>query len=755
MLRLLTTDCIPESCPEVAELRHARTRAMILATFGFCALIWIVTGLVDALWISGHFFLLIIGAALVTLGAVRLAARHTVLAQMVWEIGLAGLTAAGLYFYPGSFLRLFLLPLPLLAALNAGLLAGVAMQIVVTGLVAGLGVAGALPPIGAPPSLELVLGSAFLCLLGWIVGEASSSMARWSAYYAEQARASLEEARARQLELAQIQEDLVEANQELARLTNRYKALQQIAEEARQAKAEFVANVSHELRAPLNIIIGFSEVLTRSLHGTKGKARLMPSLLADIGVIQRNARHLARLVDDVLDLSQIEAGRMALSKELASVADITEEAVGAVRPLFESKGLYLNSDIEDDLPLLYCDRVRVRQILINLLSNAGRFTEQGGATVTVARRDEQVVFSVTDTGPGISEQDQERLFEPFHQADRSLRREHGGSGLGLSICRRFVEMHGGRIGIRSQLGAGTTIFFELPIAYSAEPAKGPVAPSARWISPEAEWRVRTRRFLAPHPSPGPHFVVFEHGSTMSRLLQRYAQTASFKAMQDLKAAVAELGREPAQALLVNSPDVLDPAALLEIARDLSDLPYGTPAIACWLPGVESAAQRLGVTGYLVKPVTGEELLSAVAGAGEHVRKVLVVDDDPDVLQLFGRLLTTAPTPYTVWRAETGDIALDVMRQRRPDLVLLDLMMPEKDGFQVLREKQADAAIRDIPVIVVSAKDPLEDEIATDLLVVTRKGGIGARDLLTLMQRIADALAPDGPAGPEWRETAPG
>ncbi len=755
MFRLLARERIRDHCPEVVELQQVRTRAMVLTTFGFCAVIWIAAGLLEALWISGRFFALLLGLVAITLPALQIAARRPILGQMVWEVGLALLAGAGVYLYPGSFLRAFLLPLPLLAALNAGPMAGGAIQVVVIGLIIALSASGALPPLTFSPTLELVIGSVFLYLLGWIVGEASDSMARWSVYYAERARASLEESRARQLELAQMQEDLVEANQELARLTNRYKALQRVAEEARQAKAEFVANVSHELRAPLNIIIGFSEVLTRSLSGARPAAKLTTALLADIGVIQRNARHLARLVDDVLDLSQIEAGRMALSKSWAAVAEIVEEAASAVRPLFDSKGLHLSVSVEYRVPLLYCDRVRVRQILINLLSNAGRFTEQGGAVVTVAHRDEQVVFTVADTGPGISEQDQERLFEPFHQADRSLRREHGGSGLGLSICKRFVEMHGGKIGIRSQPGSGTTIFFELPVAHPVETARPPVAPGVRWISPEAEWRLRTRKFVAPHPSPEPDFVIVERDSTMSRLLQRYLHAGSLKVTQDLSAAMAEVWREPARALLVNSPSVLDPQALLAIVRDLSSLPHGTPAIACWLPGAESAAQRLGVAGYLVKPVTGADLLSAVGRMGGQVKSVLVVDDDPDVLQLFDRFLAAGPTSYTVWRAETGDIALHTMRQRKPDLVLLDLMMPDKDGFQVLREKQMDATIRDIPVIVISARDPFEDEIGTDLLLVSRKGGIRARELLTLVQAVADTLTPDRPAGPEWKGSAPG
>ena len=300
------------------------------------------------------------------------------------------------------------------------------------------------------------------------------TLAEWSLFNFNLARKNLDEAREQRLELKETQEDLVKANQELARLANRLKVLQRIAEEARQAKAEFVANVSHELRTPLNMIIGFTEVISKSPH-VYG-SRLPTSLMTDIAAIQRNSQHLLNLVNDVLDLSQVEAGRMALSREWASIGEIVAEATSVVKGLFESKKLYLESCLPPNLPAIYCDRTRIRQVIINILSNAGRFTEIGGVKVEAGLENDTVVLNVTDTGPGIKKEDQARLFEPFQQLDGSIRRQYGGSGLGLAISKQFVEMHGGTMWLESTPGTGTTLASACPLLSLAQTITKPTLP---------------------------------------------------------------------------------------------------------------------------------------------------------------------------------------------------------------------------------------------------------------------------------------
>jgi CheY-like chemotaxis protein len=352
-------------------------------------------------------------------------------------------------------------------------------------------------------------------------------------------------------------------------------------------------------------------------------------------------------------------------------------------------------------------------VLINLLSNAGRFTEKGGVRVSAERSGPDVRISVADTGPGISPEDQRRVFEPFRQLDSSIRRRHGGSGLGLAISKRFVEMHGGRMWLESRAGLGTTFHFCLPAGAPTSLPDG-AADVRRWFGPYVQHEARTRRSKVPLPRPSPRFVLLDSGDALPRIFGRYVDDVEVVAVRDVAGAMAELSRSAAQALVVNAPAALD-----GVAR----LPYGIPAVTCWVPGSDEAARQLGVVRYLVKPVTRQVLLSTLAGLGDRVRTVLLVDDEPEALQLFARMLASANRSYDVLLARSGQRALALLREHRPDVVLLDLVMPGMDGYRLLQEKRQDPSVRDIPVVVVSSRDPGGEPLASDTLTVTRAGGL--------------------------------
>jgi len=674
--------------------------------------------------------------------------KRLLAAQVIWLTGIASIIGLALYLFKRPEI-VFLSPLlPLLAAITVGWPGGLVAEGLVAVLVAWLSLRPHWFPFSAPYALATVAVGAFLGALGWAGTQPLLGLALWASHYLEQAAEKLREAREQQAELKQIQEDLILANRELARLSAGLKAAHQAAEEARQAKEQFVANVSHELRTPLNMIIGFSDMIMQAprIYGDG----LPPALLADVAAIRRNSQHLVKLVDDVLDLSQIEAGRMALSKEWTTIREIMNEAVLAVRSFFESKGLALDAETALDMPPIFCDITRIRQVLLNLLSNAGRFTERGGVRVRAWSADDEVLVSVSDTGPGIAPKDQAKIFEPFSQLDGSIRRRHGGSGLGLSISRQFVEMHGGRIWLESQEGVGTTITFSLPTRF-APPTRLDTEDARRWFSPYSEYgyRLRTRPSKAPLPGAGPRFVLLEKEPAMERLLRRYLGEVEITVVRDNSKVLEELNRSPAKALVVNG---LPSQEFTSTLGGLADLPFGVPTIACWVPGEEEAVRRLGVTRYLVKPISRETLLGAVEALGEHVRTVLLVDDEPDVLHLFGRMLSNAERDYHVLRARNGRQALNLLRERRPDVMLLDLIMPGMDGTQVLEEKNHDPAIRDIPTVVITSRDPAGEPILSNMLTVTRGGGLSGRDLLACIQAISEALSPpertDGRVQPE-------
>ncbi|MCL6429623.1 MAG: hybrid sensor histidine kinase/response regulator [Anaerolineae bacterium] len=632
-----------------------------------------------------------------------------------------------------------LLALPAgLAALFIGLRSGVATAVACTVFVAYA------PPwlMPAESSFRATVVIGLWATLGLICLALRSSLALveslWSSY--ERNCGLLEEARNQRLRLKEALKDLADANVQLQRLNRLATGLRQEAEEARRAKEQFVASVSHELRTPLNMIIGFTETILQApqVYGPG----IPPPLLADLAIVLRNSQHLSSLIDDVLDLSQIEAGRMALTKDWVSLAEISDVAATAVQPLFGSKGLDLEIDLSPDVPLVFCDRTRIREVLLNLLSNAGRFTETGGVRLQVRSEGESILISVADTGPGIAPEDQERLFQPFERLGESVRRRYGGTGLGLAISKRIVELHGGEMWVESEPGQGTTFFLRLPVMpRSPLPAS---RAAGRWLRPEWEYEQRTRPVAARGSLVRPRLVVLEAGRTLARLLARYGGDVEVVSTERLEEALEELAKTPAQALLVNEPS---PELEGRRLRALGCLPHGTPAIVCSVPGREEAASSLGVAEYLVKPVGREALFQAVERLHLRDSTVLVVDDDPETCRLFRRMLHSYGLSMRVLTATSARQALALLREQQPDLLILDLIMPDMDGFALLAEKANDPLICAIPVVVVSANDPSGRPVVTPLLAATRRGGFTITEVLACIQAIGRPAASSGPADP--------
>ncbi len=557
---------------------------------------------------------------------------------------------------------------------------------------------------------------------------------QWFESNYEQSRAALEKSRDYQFQLRQALDDLTEAHHQLTQLNRLAHDLRHQADDARRSKEQFVANVSHELRTPLNMIIGFSEM---ALNSPEPYGPDIPqSLLADLEIVLRNSRHLSSLIDDVLDLSQIEAGQMALMKERAALGEIVEEAVTAVRPLFNSKGLTLRSDIPFILPELYCDRVRIRQVLLNLLSNAGRFTEQGGVSLRARLEATAIIVSVTDTGPGIGADEISEIFKPFQQVDGSIHSHWAGSGLGLSVSKHFVELHEGRMWLESEPGQGATFYFRLPVEEVASAAADGMM---RWFSPYSTYVERTRIPSLPATANRPRLIVIEDGSALCRLLARYLDGAELVPATSAEEALEAIAAIPAQALLVNAASVGE--SLGRIENEIA-LPYGLPVIVCSLPDLGAAADSLGgADDYLIKPISRDDLLAALDRLGIEVKTILIVDDEPDVLRLFRRMLASAGRNYRVLRASSAGQARQIMADTIPDVVLTDLVMPEQDGYQFIAEMKADPSLRDIPIVVTSARDPSSQPTVSKSLAVVRGGGIAIPQLLTAISTLVSALSP--------------
>jgi len=597
------------------------------------------------------------------------------------------------------------------------------------------------PAVGLDPSSAAVAIVAIWAIFGamYAVHYPMHQRSVWLSGYFEQAQRFLEEARNRRAELEQALDDLAYANRQLALMNERVTALRLIAEEAQKAKTRFVARVSHEFRTPLNMIIGLVDLMIESPE--MYDVSLSPRMREDLRTVHRNCEHLSDMINDVLDLTRIEGDRLVLHRERVDIGGIIESAVEAVRPLLESKQLALDISIPENLPEVYCDRTRIEQVILNLMSNAARYTREGGITVAVAREDQRVVVSVTDTGPGIPPEDVGRIFEPFCQGTSDLWRDKGGSGLGLSISKQFVELHGGRMWVESELGAGTTFTFHLPIS-------APIASVSRpghQIREDWIWRERRSRPSFPESHYKPRMVVCDEAGDLCALLRRYSDEVELVDARDSLQVTRALKEGPAHAVILNTAAFEDLWSLVEaLGPDTS----GMPVIGCSVPrGVERAI-ALGALGHLTKPVTRADLKRAIQAVGSPVRRVLVVDDDPDALRLFSRMLHVCDGTLEVVSASSGLEALDQLRREPPDLVLLDIVMPDIDGWQILELMTRGEEIPWVPVFFVSAQDPTDDPPRSEFLLVTMDGGLSLSRLFHCSLEISKLLLqPEGSPDP--------
>ncbi|MFP3897265.1 MAG: ATP-binding protein [Anaerolineales bacterium] len=552
-------------------------------------------------------------------------------------------------------------------------------------------------------------------------------LATWSWNYFEAAREALEEARDRQVELKEALEALAQANEELALMNERLDGMRSMAEEARRAKETFVANVSHEFRTPLNIIIGLAGVLLDAPE-VLGED-LPPKMEQNLEILHRNCEHLADMIDDVLDLSQVEAGRLGLRKEWVDLGDLFDSALTVVRPLVDGKDLYLHVDLPEDLPPVECDPTRIRQVILNLMSNAARLTEEGGLRVKAEENDRYVVVKVNDTGPGISPQDVKRIFEPFQQAPAALWQGEG-SGLGLPISKRFVELHHGQMWVESEPGVGSTFAFSLPISSPPEHR----ARSERWIT--EGWSQRTIRAKTPSAHLEDRLVLCDPSGELYPLFRRYGEGVEFLEAEDVDGALEALGRWPAQALLLNA----DVSEIFGTVAEASERAPEMPVIGFSLPARAEHALLAGAADYILKPVRREELAEAMEKVAGPVRRVLVVDDDEDTLWMVRQLLYACDEDLEVRTATGGGEALEMMRDGAPpDLVLLDVVMPDVSGWDVLSAMTRDEALADVPVVILSGKDPGEHPLSSRLLVTTMGEGLSVSQLLRCSRGIPPLL----------------
>lgn len=736
---------------EARELLQSSSRKVIW-TVAATYLIWHIAA--TLFWtqiFSPSLWVVTLVMAAAVWGAQRLLSRFFALAQVVWFGGLSLAIGIAYNFYHRPEIALLFALFPMMAFSMLGLRGTFGIEAYTLLVAVSWNRLPGLSPLPYGYQTVLCFASLATTVLGWGFSDNLISAIEASSFHYHEALVRLEEARQQRAEVSSLLKELGKSNYQLERLNRMLSYARARAEEVREERDRFALAVSHELRSPLNFIIGFSDLMVNSPETYGPTESWPPGLYDDVQEIYRSSTHLHGLINDILEMGKIDAQQMVLFREKTDLGELVDDIRRMLATAVEKKGLWLKVQVEADLPVVYVDRTRIRQVLINLVTNALHFTHNGGIYIRVLWQDDKTLrVEVEDTGSGIASDDLPKLFREFRQVGRQNWRRDEGTGLGLSIGRRFIRLHNGDMGVKSELGRGSTFYFTLPVEeITVEELETPGMALEEWTRPHSQDAGEEQPLLL-FLSTDPFWARI-----FSEALEGYKVTL-LSDPEQLSPATAQFYP---RAVMIDQGVQQHP----QVQAFLHHPPYAVPVILLTTPVNLNRVTSLpdGVHRYLVKPVARQTLWKAVQDLGEQIRTVLVVDDDPGMVRFVTQALRseeTAPLRYRFLTAFNGAEAMQHLQQETVDAVLLDLDLPDVNGFSLLETMRKDARLRPIPVIIVSANDlprSLIHQREGDFQVLLNRP-FTRRELADMLQAVLENAAPDysaRQAGPSLRSDA--
>lgn len=640
---------------------------------------------------------------LISVAALLLQRKFYFLAQIIWYLGLSVLITLAFRFYQKPEILLLFIFIPIMAEVLVGIKITFILDIGIALLVLFWNRLGFVPFFPDAYEIVIVLSVIVSTALGWGISYNLVLSVEMASHHYREARERLNEAREQRAEISVLLKDVNNANYQLDRLNSMLTEARTQADKAREERDRFALAVSHELRSPLNFIIGFSDLMVNS-PSTYGNVRSWPpGLYDDVNEIFKSSNHLMQLINDILDMGKMDARQFTVFREKIDFQLIIDDVCGMIHSSVENKGLKLIVEVQPDLPPVFVDRTRIRQVLLNLVTNSLRFTHKGSITIKAYPFSHELLkVEVIDTGTGIAKSDLDKVFHDFRQVGEDKQRSGEGSGLGLSIGRRFVRLHDGEMGVESEPGKGSLFYFTVPFHQKSD-EYALISEDNSYLPEESIQNSKNKKDQL--------ILLVAADAFSAQVFARTLKGFKFTILTDLAQLNVVVKNTYPCAVVVDENLSTNPFVRSFIAKP----PYDVPVLIFPLPiSRQKGTSNLphGVIDYLVKPVPRAVLLDVVKKLDLKIKTILVVDDDPSMSRFVIQALRSSgeddvesKEEYKILTALDGQEALRFLHTIPVGTIFLDLELTDMHGLTLLQRIQQDKDLPFMPVVIISASDP--------------------------------------------------